>query len=166
MRRPCFHHRAPQFHQVGVVIGRFNLVRRGMRERMLGQIAGVPAHLSPTRRARVRGSGSKRSRPRDVVCATNRTAGAGASIRWRSSRTCHANDSLANRRCGTEGINCPCRPKIRTACVWSMKRQDLAVADPPGTWIDKPGETKKSHNADRANDEECCQHDVIVTKRN
>lgn len=63
-------------------------------------------------------------------------------------------------------INCPCRPEIRTACVGSMKRQDSAVADPPGTWIDKPGETKESHNADRANDEECCQHDVIVTKRN
>ncbi|WP_233863038.1 hypothetical protein [Paraburkholderia adhaesiva] len=47
-----------------------------------------------------------------------------------------------------------------------MKRQKSAAADLPGTWIDQPGETEESHDAKRASNQEHCQHDASVTKRN
>jgi hypothetical protein len=47
-----------------------------------------------------------------------------------------------------------------------VKRQDSTTANAPGTRIDEPGEPEESNDAERAGNEECCQHDLNVTKRN
>lgn len=41
MRRPRLHHRAALVQQISAVIGRFDLVRNGVRERPFGKVTGV-----------------------------------------------------------------------------------------------------------------------------